>query len=83
MQKLLDRTLERIQELDEKIKVTTDDLVELKALKKQIQTQIRIKITLIQSIQELKPSESTVTVYTPLKKSLFKRIKGFFGFNTN
>jgi hypothetical protein len=83
MQKLLDRTLEKIQDLQEKIKITTDDFVELKLLKKQIQAQIRIKITLIQSIQELRPSESTVTIYTPLKKSLFSRIKGLFGFNTN
>ena len=82
MQKLLDRTLEKIKDLEEKIKITTGDL-EIKHLKKQLQAQIRIKITLIQSIQELKPSESTVTVYTPLKKSLFKRIKGFFGFNAN
>jgi hypothetical protein len=83
MRKLLNGVLEKINELEEQIKVNSENTVELKNLKKQLMTQTRMKITLIKSIQELTPSENSLTIYNPLKKSIFSRIKSFFRINPN
>jgi hypothetical protein len=81
MQKLLDQTIEKLQDVEEKIKDV--NTIGLNDLKKERYTLLRTKITLIQSIDELKPSNSTIAVYTPLKKSFFTRVKNFFGFEKN
>ena len=86
MQSLLDTVLTRIEDLEDQIKSLkskTDarGLFELREAKKKLATQQRVKITLIQSIQDLAPSSNTMTIFTPLKmggflskmKNLFKR----------
>jgi hypothetical protein len=86
MQKLLDTVITRIEDLEDQIKSikgNTDakGMFELREAKKKLAIQQRVKITLIQSIQDLAPSSNTMTVFTPLKmgnflnkmKNLFKR----------
>lgn len=83
MQELLNKVLENINELEGEIKFNLENPVELKSLKKELMTQIRMKITLIRSIEELSPSNNVITVYRPLKPSIFSRIKSFFRINRN
>jgi len=84
MQKLLDTTLVRIGELEDSIKECKskkgDITLELRSLKKSLSVQQRVKLTLIQSIQDLKPSTNTMTLFSPLKSSggFFSRVKNFF-----
>lgn len=84
MQSLLDTVITRIEDLEEQIKSLkskTDArcLFELREAKKKLATQQRVKITLIQSIQELAPSSNTMTVFTPLKMAgLFNKMKSLF-----
>jgi len=84
MQKLLDTVLVRIEELDEKIKEwkaknsqsNPSAAVELRNLKKALAVQVRIKITLIQSIQELSPSSNTMTIFRA--PTFLSKLKGLF-----
>jgi len=86
MQKLLEDVILRISELEEKMsdlkkeKVPGENAVELRNVKCKLATQHRVKITLVQSIQELTPSNNTMTLFSPLKgsKSLFGRIASIF-----
>ena len=88
MQKLLDIVLTRIEEAEDKIKTwklknsqsTPAAASELRNLKKTLASQQRVKITLIQSIQELTESNNVMTLFTPLKVpiSLFSRVKTLF-----
>ena len=88
MQKLLDIVLTRIEDAEDKIKTWKSKnsqsdpsaAMELRNLKKMLASQQRVKITLIQSIQELTPGSNVMTVFTPLKPSvgLFSKLKSFF-----
>lgn len=85
MQKLLDIVLTRIEDAEDQIKTLKAKnnpalAGELAKVKKVLASQQRVKITLIQSIQELTPGSNVMTVFTPLKASsgLFSRIKSFF-----
>jgi len=87
MQHLLDIVLTRIEAAEDKIKLwksnnslSSGSSHELRDLKKTLATQQRVKITLIQSIQELSPSSNVMTIFTPLKSSinLLSRVKSFF-----
>lgn len=88
MQSLLDIVLTRIEDTEYKIgewkskNKTCNPATspEMKELKKVLANQQRVKITLIQSIQELTPGSNVVTVFTPLKSSnaFFSRLKNFF-----
>jgi len=85
MQKLLEEVILRISDLEEKVLELKKDpgansSSELRSTKAKLALQHRVKITLVQSIQELTPSQHTMTLFTPLKysKSLLGRIAGFF-----
>lgn len=84
MQKLLEEVIIRISDLEEKIAELKKDsganTGELRSVKAKLATQQRVKITLVQSIQELTPSNNTMTLFSPLKhsKTLFGRISSFF-----
>ena len=85
MQKLLEEVILRITELEDKAGDLKKDpgakaSIELRSVKAKLATQHRIKITLVQSIQELTPSNNTMTLFTPLKssKSILSRIVGYF-----
>lgn len=86
IQKLLEVVITRIEDIEDKIKNskaknTNDAVVELRDLKKALCVQLRVKITLIKSIEEISSASNTLTVYTPLKlgNTLFSKIKRFFG----
>ena len=83
MQKLLEDVLTRITELEERVGELKKDpgaLNELRLVKAKLATQQRVKITLIQSIQELTPSSNTMTIFSPLKssKAILNRIASLF-----
>jgi hypothetical protein len=83
MQKLLEDVLTRITELEERVGELKKDpgaLSELRSVKAKLATQQRVKITLIQSIQELTPSSNTMTIFSPLKssKAIINRIASLF-----
>lgn len=83
MQKLLEDVLTRITELEERVSELKKDpgaLIELRSVKAKLATQQRVKITLIQSIQELTPSSNTMTIFSPLKssKAILNRIASLF-----
>lgn len=88
MQKLLDIVLTRIEDVEDKIKSWKSKnsqsdpsaMMELRNLKKTLSTQQRVKITLIQSIQELTPGSNVMTIFTPLKggATFFSKIKSLF-----
>jgi len=88
MQKLLDIVLTRIENAEDEIKAWKSknsqsnpaSAIELRNLKKTLASQQRVKITLIQSIQELTPGSNVMTVFTPLKAStgIFSKLKSFF-----
>jgi len=83
MQKLLEDVLTRITELEERVGELKKDpgtLNELRSVKAKLATQQRVKITLIQSIQELTPSSNTMTIFSPLKssKAIISRIASLF-----
>jgi hypothetical protein len=85
MQKLLEEVILRISDLEQRVVELKKDpgqnaLTELRSVKNKLSTQQRVKITLVQSIQELTPSNNTMTVFTPLKysKSILGRIGSFF-----
>jgi len=88
MQKLLDIVLTRIEDAEDKIKTWRSKnsqsdpsaAIEQRNLKKILASQQRVKITLIQSIQELTPGSNVMTVFTPLKPAtgIFSKLKSFF-----
>ena len=84
MQKLLEEVILRISELEEKVGELKKDpgqhAIELRSVKSKLATQHRVKITLVQSIQELSPSTNTMTLFTPLKssKGILGRIASLF-----
>jgi hypothetical protein len=88
MQKLLDIVLTRIEDAEYDINMwksknsqsNPGSAAELRELKKVLAKQQRVKITLIQSIQELTPGSDVMTVFTPLKpvSSLLSKVKSFF-----
>ena len=85
MQKLLDIVLTRIEDAEDQIKTIKAKnnpalAGELLKAKKILASQQRVKITLIQSIQELTPGSNVMTVFTPLKSStgIFTKLKSFF-----
>jgi hypothetical protein len=85
MQKLLDIVLTRIEDAEDQIKTIRaknhpTSAGELLRAKKTLAAQQRVKITLIQSIQELTPGSNVMTVFTPLKSStgIFTKLKSFF-----
>ena len=88
MQNLLDTVLVRIGELEESIdewkrknsQSNPTAMIELKEIKKKLATQQRVKITLIQSIQELNPpsGNTTMTLFRPIKSSFVKRFQNLF-----
>ena len=86
IQKLLEVVITRIEDIEDKIKNskaknTNDAVVELRDLKKALCVQLRVKITLIKSIEEISSASNALTVYSPLKhgNTLFSKIKRFFG----
>jgi len=93
MQKLLDTVLVRITDLEDSIKnwktrnsqSNPGAMMELRDLKKKLAAQQRVKITLIQSIQELNPSSenTTMTVFRPIKSSFVKRFQNLFRRHTS
>jgi len=85
MQKLLDIVLTRIEDAEDQVKTLKAKnnpafAGELLKVKKLLASQQRVKITLIQSIQELTPGSSVMTLFTPLKHSngFFSKLKSFF-----
>ena len=88
MQSLLDIVLTRIEDAEYKIgewksknrSSNPSTSPEMKELKRVLANQQRVKITLIQSIQELTPGSNVVTVFSPLKSSstFFSKIKNLF-----
>lgn len=81
MQQSLDRTITRITELEEQIlelKSNPAAITELKDIRKKLGVQQRVKITLIQSIEELTPTSTALIIPSKLPKSLLSRVSGFF-----
>ena len=85
MQKLLEDVILRISELEERVTLLKKNpgpnfTIELRNTKLKLATQQRVKIPLVQSIQELTPSNNTMTLFTPLRasKTFFGRIATLF-----
>ena len=81
MQKTLDKAISKIDELNDlikELKVKPNSLIELKILKKQLATQQRIKITIIQSIEELSPSNKAMIPHEGSTATFFSRVKNIF-----
>jgi len=81
MQKTLDKAISKIDELNDlikELKVKPNSLIELKILKKQLATQQRIKITIIQSIEELSPCNKAMIPHEGSTATFFSRVKNIF-----
>lgn len=88
MQTLLDIVLTRIEDAEDKIKTWKSKnsqsdpsaAIELRNLKRTLSAQQRVKITLIQSIQELTPGSNVMTIFTSLKagNSFLSKLKSIF-----
>uniref|UniRef100_A0A6C0AMI2 Uncharacterized protein n=1 Tax=viral metagenome TaxID=1070528 RepID=A0A6C0AMI2_9ZZZZ len=81
MQGSLDRAITRIDELEERIHEIMNDpsaILELKESKRILAIQQRVKITLIQSIQELTPTSNTLIIPEKLSNSIISRVSNFF-----
>jgi hypothetical protein len=85
MQKLLDIVLTRIEDAEDQLKTLKAKnnpalSGEILKVKKLLAGQQRVKITLIQSIQEITPGSNVMTIFTPLKVTgnFFSKLKGFF-----
>ena len=66
MQEMLDSVINKIAEIEESISECKNDpsaKMKYMELKKSLATQERVKITLVQSIQELSPSSNTLTTF--------------------
>jgi len=77
MQEMLDSVLVKIEELEDSIKGCEPGDAKVTELKKSLNVQQRVKITLIQSIQELSPSTNILTLFTaPI--SILTKLKNYF-----
>jgi hypothetical protein len=82
MQEMLDSVLVKIEDLEDSIKSCKSDDPKLSALKKSLNVQQRVKITLVQSIQELSPSTNTLALFTaPI--SILTKLKNYFWAKSN
>lgn len=82
MQEMLDSVLVKIEDLEDSIKSCKSDDPKLSALKKSLNVQQRVKITLVQSIQELSPSTNSLTLFTaPI--SILTKLKNYFWSKSN
>ena len=81
MQQSLDRTLIQITELEEQIQEIKSNpaaAVELKDARKKLAVQQRVKITLIQSIEELTPTSTALIIPSKLPTTFLSKVSGFF-----
>jgi hypothetical protein len=81
MQEMLERTITRISDLEEKIleiKETPSAFLELRESKKLLAVQQRVKITLTQSIQELTPSSNALIIPVKSSETFLTRIGNIF-----
>jgi hypothetical protein len=82
MQEMLDSVLVKIEDLENSIKSCKSDDPKLSVLKKSLNVQQRVKITLVQSIQELSPSTNTLALFTaPI--SILTKLKNYFWSKSN
>jgi hypothetical protein len=82
MQEMLDSVLVKIEDLENSIKSCKSDDPKLSVLKKSLNVQQRVKITLVQSIQELTPSTNTLALFTaPI--SILTKLKNYFWSKSN
>ena len=82
MQEMLDSVLVKIEDLEDSIKSCKSDDPKLSALKKSLNVQQRVKITLVQSIQELTTSTNTLALFTaPI--SILTKLKNYFWAKSN
>jgi hypothetical protein len=80
MQSMLESVITKIIEIEESIEECKKDksnTAKLAELKRSLATQLRVKITLIKSIEELTPSTSVMTIFTS-PSSILSKIKNFF-----
>jgi hypothetical protein len=85
MQKLLDIVLTRIEDAEDQLKTLKAKnnpalSGEVLKIKKLLAGQQRVKITLIQSIQEITPGSNVMTIFSPLKVNggFFSKLKSLF-----
>ena len=81
MQEMLERTITRIDELEQRIleiKGNSSATLELRESKKLLAVQQRVKITLCQSIQELNTSNTSNALIIPVKENFFSRMGNLF-----
>jgi hypothetical protein len=82
MQEMLDSVLVKIEDLEDSIKSCKSDDPKLTELNKSLNVQQRVKITLVQSIQELSPSTNTITLFTA-PVSILTKLKNYFWGKSN
>ena len=82
MQEMLDSVLVKIEELEDSIKSSEPGDPKLTELNKSLNVQQRVKITLVQSIQELSPSTNTITLFTA-PVSILTKLKNYFWGKSN
>ena len=82
MQEMLDSVLVKIEDLEDSIKGCKSDDPKLTELNKSLNVQQRVKITLVQSIQELTPSTNTITLFTA-PVSILTKLKNYFWGKSN
>jgi len=81
MQEMLERTITRISDLEEKIleiKEVPSAFLELRESKKLLAVQQRVKITLTQSIQELTPTSNALIIPVKSSETFLTRIGNIF-----
>jgi len=81
MQDMLERTITRISDLEEKIleiKEVPSAFLELRESKKLLAVQQRVKITLTQSIQELTPTSNALIIPVKSSETFLTRIGNIF-----
>jgi hypothetical protein len=81
MQQMLERTIIRINELEEQILEIKNDptaILELKEFKKLLAVQLRVKITLSQSIQEMTPTSNALIIPVKSSESFLTRMGNIF-----
>jgi hypothetical protein len=81
MQQMLERSITRITELEERIREIKNNptaILELKESKKILAVQQRVKITLSQSIQELTPTNNALIIPVKTQGSFLMRMGNMF-----
>jgi uncharacterized protein YlaI len=81
MQQMLDKAITKIDELEERMDEIRNNpaaLLEFRDCKKNLAIQQRVKITLIQSIQELTPTSTALIIPVKSSNSLLARVGNFF-----